>query len=106
MCNTPVQENYFQNNFWLTQTPGILEIFTREEFCSLKFFLHSNNNKKQCRKGSVGYQPLYKVRTLLDITKNTNMECYKPGEALFVDETMAKFKERLSFKQYMLKNLY
>lgn len=55
----------------------------------------------QISKGSPGYDPLYKIRPLIDLVAKTYLEHYEPDEALSIDESMIKFKGRLSFQQYL-----
>lgn len=101
LCNKTEIFSYFENKFWLTHTPGFRQLFTKNKYFLLKSFLHFNNNINQMPKGTDGYDPLYKVRPIIDMTKNTYLNHFEPGEALSVDETMVKFKGRLSFKQYL-----
>lgn len=101
LVSKPTEESYFQDNFWLTKTPAFSKIFSRDKYQLMKSFLHFNNNESQKPKGDPDYDPLYKIRPLLELTKNKYVESYEPGEALSIDESMLKFKGRLSFKQYL-----
>lgn len=101
LCNKSELFSYFENKFWLTQTPGFRQLFTKNKYFLMKSFLHFNDNINQIPKGNNGYDQLYKIRPIIDMTKNTYLEYFEPGEALSVDETMIKFKGRLSFKQYL-----
>ena len=51
--------------------------------------------------GQPGFDPLFKVRPLLEIFRECCSSKYKPGRAISIDEAMVKFKGRLYFKQYM-----
>lgn len=101
LCNKSELPSYFQNTFWLTRTPGFRELFTASKYTLIKSFLHFNNNENQIKKGNIGYDPLYKIRPIIDMTKDTYLHVFQPGQSLSVDETMVKFKGRLSFKQYL-----
>ena len=48
------------------------------------------------------YDPLFKVRTLIDLVLPRCRDNYKPGCDLSIDEGMIGFKGRLHFRQYML----
>ncbi len=80
---------------------NISEIMTLVRFQQILRFFHLNNSNEQVSVGQPGYDPLFKVRKILDIvTFNFDME-YNLGESISVDEAMIPFKGRLSFKQYM-----
>lgn len=101
MVDKATEESYFQDSFWLTKTPAFTKIFSRDSYQLIKSFLHFNDNAEQKPKGDPEYDPLYKVRPLIDIVADKYVEFYEPGESLSVDESMLKFKGRLSFKQYL-----
>jgi len=47
---------------------------------------------------------LWKIRDLVEIIKTNFSKFYNPSEYLAVDEVTVKFKGRIVFKQYILKN--
>jgi len=49
------------------------------------------------------YDPLYKIRPLIDMCLQSFRDRYVPGQDLSVDEGMIKYKGRLYFRQYMPK---
>ncbi|XP_064629271.1 piggyBac transposable element-derived protein 4-like [Lineus longissimus] len=55
----------------------------------------------QPEKGQPNYDPLYKVRPVINLVKDTYMNIYQPHQQISADEIMKKFKGRLSFKQYI-----
>ncbi len=63
--------------------------------------LSLNDSSKQARIGEPGYDPLFKVRKLIDLLAPRFEEEYNIHEEVSVDEAMIPFKGRLSFKQYM-----
>ena len=63
--------------------------------------LHFADNTGQKPKDHPDYDPLYKIRVVLDRCVATYLENIIPGKNLSVDESMLKFKGRLYFKQYM-----
>lgn len=74
-------------------------MFCRYEL--LTSFFHLADNSLRVDKGEPGYDPLFKVRPLLDIVDPTYASVFCPGQKLSVDESMVKFKGRVSFRQYM-----
>ena len=64
-------------------------------------FLHLNDSDKQLTVDQPGYDPLFKVRKLLDIVTPKFESEYNLSESISIDEAMIPFKGRLSFKQYM-----
>src|SRR6266568_3709947 len=50
-----------------------------------------------------GYDPLYKVRNMINLANTRFAEIYKPQQHLSVDESMVKFDGRHHSKQYMPK---
>jgi len=49
------------------------------------------------------YDPLYKVRPLIDLCQRTFRNHLEPGQDLSVDKGMIRYKGRLYFRQYMHK---
>ena len=49
------------------------------------------------------YDPLYKVRPLIDMCHRTFLSEYNPAKEMSMDEGMVKFKGRIFFRQYMPK---
>lgn len=68
------------------------------------FFLsniHISDNSVEPKKGTSGYDKLYKLRPLLDQLNKSFKNCWKPSKYQSVDESMIKFTGRSSLKQYM-----
>ena len=79
----------------------ISEVMPLVRFQQISRFLHLNDNEREVKAGVTGYDPLYKVRPLLDIIASTFESEYNLNESITIDEAMIPFKGRLSFKQYM-----
>ena len=75
----------------------IADVTPLVRFQQIMRFLHLNDTEHQIGAKQPGYDPLYKVRKLLDIVEIE----YNLNESVSVDEAMIPFKGRLSFKQYM-----
>ena len=80
---------------------GFGQVMPRNRYILLQSFLHFCDNAQQRHKGEDGYNPLFKVQRLIDLTIPTYRQVYQPGRDLSVDESMVKFKGRLCFRQYM-----
>lgn len=63
--------------------------------------LHLADNNLQPKKNHANYDKLYKVRPLLDTLSKTFLHHYNPNKNQSIDESMIRFKERNSIKQYM-----
>ena len=91
--------------YWATThpllTPELRKVMPLKRFQQIWQYFHLNDSDKQVPHGQLGYDPLYKVRTLLDLVSPRLESEYSPHQQLSVDEAMIKFKGRLGFKQYM-----
>ena len=92
-------------DYWATgdydNTTRFCEVMSRNRYELLSWFMHFNDNNKQVSKGEPGYDPLYKIRPMLDMMRPRLKYYYTPERELAIDESMQKFKGRLYFKQYM-----
>ena len=82
-------------------TTRFCEIMSQNRYKLLSWFMHFNNDTKQVSKGEPGYDPLYKMRPMIDMMRPLFKHHYTPERKLTVDESMQKFKGRLYFTQYM-----
>ena len=62
-------------------------------------YKHFNNIDNQIAWGKQGYNPLFKIKPLLDIVNPTYEKWCQPACNLSLDESMVKFKGRLFFRQ-------
>ena len=85
----------------LLRVPAIADVMGKGRFQKLSQYFHINDNLKAAVKGQPGYDPLFKVRPLLDTITENSRKYYFPGRDISVDEAMIKFNGRLSFKQYI-----
>ena len=94
-------------HYWSTDpylgNPGIQSVFPRERFEALNRYLHLNDSEQMPGCDDAAYDPLYKIRPLIDNCQHNFRDQYVPGKDMSVDEGMVKFKGRLFFKQYMPK---
>lgn len=67
-------------------------------FYNLLAALHFNDNTNHVGRGVVGWDPLFKLRPFLDRMCVRYQVAYTPKQMLTIDEGMAGWRGRLSFK--------
>ena len=98
----PKLEDYWSTT-WPFHIRTFSDVISRDRFSVILKFFHLNDNSNFIPKGSPGYDPLYKLRPLLEPLLR-NFRCnFILGKELSVDEQMVSYKGRLSFLQYILK---
>ncbi|XP_064643065.1 piggyBac transposable element-derived protein 4-like [Lineus longissimus] len=100
LCWKPDIEDYFEGQY-LIGTSGFSYYMSRNRYELISSFFHFNNNADRVPRGEDGYDPLFKVRPLLDLCISTYRRYYLPKRELSVDESMTKFKGRTFLRQYM-----
>ncbi|KAK3764943.1 hypothetical protein RRG08_045745 [Elysia crispata] len=85
--------------YW--RVPAIADIWGRQRYQKIHQYFHLADSSHQPGRNDEGYDPLYKVRPLLDHIRNVCSSVYKPKQNLSVDEAMVAFTGRVSFKQYI-----
>ena len=96
----PRLELYWTNQYPLIYTK-VREVMTKDRFLAILRALHLNDSSLQVSIGQPGYDPLFKVRKLLDLVTPRFEDQFNLHEWVSIDEAMIPFKGRLSFKQYM-----
>ena len=76
----------------------------RDRFLAILQFLHLEDNREQKKKGEDGYDPLFKVHSVVDHLSAVFPRYYQPAQQLSVDEMMIGTRCRVSFLQYLPKN--
>ena len=83
---------------WLTKTPGFNITMSSRRFLHILRFLHFvDNEDATVDKGN----KLWKIGNVLAYLNKRFSAMYNPRRELSIDETMLKFKGRLSIKQYI-----
>ena len=101
LCAKPKIEDYWRKKCQLTRTTGFADVMSRNRYQLLNSFLHFMDNTEYRSRGDRLYDPLQKIRPLLNLTTPCLSKYYIPKKELSIDETMRKFKGRIYFKQYM-----
>ncbi|XP_036355624.1 piggyBac transposable element-derived protein 4-like, partial [Octopus sinensis] len=74
---------------------------TRTRFLKLTQYLHVRDTSSTPVRGEPGFDPLFKIRPIIDCVLNTYKTVYKPGRWLSIDEGMVGYKGRVRFRKYM-----
>ena len=76
-------------------------LMSRDRFLLILRNFHINDNSSEKKKGEPGYDPLHKIRPLVDKVRLRFQQAYQPAEDITIDEGMCKYRGRIFFKQYM-----
>uniref|UniRef100_UPI00358E218E piggyBac transposable element-derived protein 3-like n=1 Tax=Myxine glutinosa TaxID=7769 RepID=UPI00358E218E len=83
-----------------TRYEAVTGVMSRKRFDHLRTYIHMNDNTNLKKKGDPGYDPLFKVRPVLEKVR-ANCLKVEPEENNSIDEQMIPFKGRSSMKQYI-----
>ncbi|KAJ8322435.1 hypothetical protein KUTeg_000009 [Tegillarca granosa] len=99
----PTLESYWNesNKTWLINTPGFTNVMRRNRFQNILQCLHCNNNENAVPRGQEGYDPIHKIRPVLNLLNETFSHHYRLGRDVTVDESLVGFKGRNHLVQYM-----
>ena len=75
----------------------------RDRFYAITRHFHLVDSTKQAKKEEIGYDPLFKVRPVIDQILDCCKKYYQPGQELSIDEMMIGTRCRIFFLQYMPK---
>ena len=92
----PTLQSYWDDVFFLTETPGYAQVMSKDEYLLIRSALHFADND-----AADTTDKLYKLRPLMDKVQHLYTEIYCPHKELSVDETIIKFKGALQFLQYL-----
>ena len=76
---------------------------SRDHFLRILRYLHLNDSSKQKNYGEDGFDPLYKVRPLLDHLAAVFTIYYQPAQQISIDKMMIGTRCKVSFLQYLPK---
>jgi len=95
LMQKPKMSDYWSNSI-LTGTPGIRNIFSRDEFYIIKRYIRFHDHLN-----IDSNDPFYKIRPLFaEILENTN-SLYRPPKNIALDESLVKYDDRSAYKVYM-----
>ncbi|XP_063757603.1 piggyBac transposable element-derived protein 4-like [Eleginops maclovinus] len=93
----PLRRDFWRQKKWLFRTT-IPQAMSRDRFAIIWRYLHLQDNDAIDVDRT---DKLWKVRWYLDYLKDRFQELYEVNGFVSVDESMVKFKGRLSFRQYL-----
>eukprot|EP00106_Octopus_bimaculoides_P003298 XP_014770740.1 PREDICTED: piggyBac transposable element-derived protein 4-like [Octopus bimaculoides] len=92
-------------NYWSPDIrygdPYISSIMSKTRYSEISQYLHLIDSANASSKNDPNYDPLHKVRPVMDLLLNSYKTVYLPGKNLSVDEAMIGYKGRVHFQQYM-----
>ena len=100
IISLPSYEMYWKADSRLNQS-SVSAVMTKRRYEKLSQYVHLADNSAMPAPNTPGYDPLYKVRPLVETCERTFRIHYVPHKELGVDEAMVGFKGRLSWLQYM-----
>jgi hypothetical protein len=100
MCHKPNLDDYW-GDWWCTQTPGFSRVMSKNRFRLLSSFLHFVDNEDRLTEDDPNYDPMFKVRPVLNEVLPAWERCFVPGKHLSIDESMVGFRGKIFFRQYI-----
>eukprot|EP00106_Octopus_bimaculoides_P021979 XP_014789421.1 PREDICTED: piggyBac transposable element-derived protein 4-like [Octopus bimaculoides] len=92
-------------NYWSPNVryddPYILSIMSKTRYLKISQYLYLADSANAPNKNDPNYDPLLKVRPVINLLVNNYKTVYLPGKNLSVDEAMIGIKGRVHFRQYM-----
>ena len=96
LLRLPSRHDYWRKKKWLFVT-NFSEVMSRDRFDLIWRYLHLQDGDEQPPQRD----PLWKMRWYLNHMRDNFAATYTPDKEVTVDESMVKFKGRLSFRQYL-----
>ncbi|XP_071158717.1 piggyBac transposable element-derived protein 4-like [Mytilus edulis] len=91
--------------YWSTDPVMVTPIFsstmTRDRYTQILRYLHFSNIANEPRQGEPNYDPLYKIKPVVNHLNNKFGLEYIPKRNVTIDECMVPFKGRTLLKQYL-----
>jgi hypothetical protein len=74
---------------------------SRDRFLAILTMFHLNNNDAKAARGQPGYDPLSKIRPVIDTLTTKFQDMYTPEEQLTINEAICPFSGRIFFHVYI-----
>jgi len=74
---------------------------SRDRFLALLTMFHLNNNDAKAARGQPGYDPLFKIRPVIDTLITKFQVVYTPEEQLTINEAICPFRGHIFFCVYI-----
>lgn len=98
--HVPKYKHYWSSSPFLG-SPGVKSVFPCKRFEKITQFIHVSDRTAECAKGTVGYDPLFKIRPVLEACAESFLEYSAPYHHQTIDEAMVKFAGRCSYVQFL-----
>ena len=93
---------YWRSPLYGLCLPYVMNTMSHNAFEFLRRYIHFADNSKAKLKGTAKYDPLFKVKYVLDVMMNGMRLTWTAGQYITIDESMIKYMGRaISFVQYM-----
>ncbi|MCG7879142.1 MAG: transposase [Candidatus Thiodiazotropha taylori] len=92
-------EDYWTTNE-STMTPFFNKKMSRNRFLAILSNLHLSDSTREIPVGQDGHDPLYKLRSFVNMCSRNFCDIYVPQKELSVDESTCPWKGRLRFRVY------
>lgn len=96
----PSTRMYWSTDAFL-QTPIYAKTMSRDRFTQIMRYLHFSDSEQEPLPGAQNFDPLYKVKLLVDHFNACFKHEYNPRRNVTIDECIIPFKGRVQFCQYM-----
>lgn len=103
MLRLPRVKDYWSTSNVLS-TPWFRSIMSRDRFLEILQYIHPVDSSQQKKKGEGGFDPLFKIRSVVDHLNAVFPEYYKASRYLSIDEMMISTRCRVAFLQYIPKS--
>jgi len=86
----------------ISHTPHEASVgMSRDRFLALLTMLHLNNNDAKAARGQPAYDPLFKIRPIIDTLVTKFLDVYTLEEQLTIDKAICPFRGRIFFRVYI-----
>ncbi|CAC5379106.1 unnamed protein product [Mytilus coruscus] len=92
-----------QDKLWLRRTPSFRSVMARDRFLAILSNLHASNNQKELPRDHPPYDPMHKVRPVIEVCNTAFRKNYRLGRDMYVDERIVEFKGRHNIVQHISK---
>ena len=94
-------QDYWSSHL-IIHTPYAASVgMSRDRIFAILTMFHLNNNDAKAARGQPGYDPLFKIRPVIDPHITKFQDVYTPEEQLTIDEAICPFRGRIFFHVYI-----
>ena len=82
----------------LLRVPAIADVMGKSRYQKINQYFHIRDNTEAFSKTDPQYDPLFKVRPLLDLVKEKSHAHYNPGREISIDEAIDQIQWQVEFQ--------